>query len=163
VRGLRRPLADPGALCGLPGAAAGAEGGVTDRPSVYVAASSDELGRAAIAMLAVRNEGWRVAEDWVATIREVGVANPADASQAARAGWSRDALEGVRFAQAVWLLAPEVGHARGAFVEFGYALALGRPVIVSGRRHACSIFTALATEVELDSEAIAVMRGWWAP
>ncbi len=132
-------------------------------PFVYVAASSDELDRAATAMLAVRNQGWRVAEDWVSTIRQVGVANPADVSRDARRGWSLDALDGVQRAAAVWLLAPEVGHGRGAFVELGFALGLGRRVVVSGPRHACSIFTALGTEVALDSEAVDVLRGWLAP
>lgn len=125
---------------------------------VYVAASSDELDRAEAAMAAVRAEGWEVTCDWVATIRRVGVANPRDVPRDARGFWASEAMVGVDEADAVWLLAPEAGHARGAFVEFGYAFARDKPIVVSGPTHACSIFTALVDEVPTDAEGLAKLR-----
>ncbi len=131
-------------------------------PSVYVAASSDELARAAWAMTKVRAEGWFVALDWVSVIGHNGaIANPTDVPRAQRQGWAFDALGALESATALWLLAPEVGHGRGAFVELGYAVAQQLPIVVSGSRHACSIFTALAAEeLESDEAALAFLRGW---
>ncbi len=135
------------------------------KPSVYVAASSDELARANWAMKKVRTEGWTVASDWVAAIGHAGgVANPTDAPREDRQRWSRTAFGAIDMADALWLLAPEVGHGRGAFVELGFALAQRMPVVVSGSRHASSIFTSLANaEVETDDEALALLREWLAP
>ncbi len=129
-------------------------------PLVYVAAASDELLRARWAMDQVRREGWEVALDWVSVIEASGgAANPTDVPRTRRAGWAQDALDAIRWASAVWLLSPHQGAARGAFVELGSALTLGRPTVVSGPM--LSIFPALAAaEVGTDMEGLAVLRGW---
>jgi hypothetical protein len=134
-------------------------------PAVYVCASSDELARASWAMKKVRELGWAVASDWVACIaHNGGAANPTDVPRKDRQGWSLAAVAAIASADALWMLAPEVGHGRGAFVELGLAIATGKPIMVSGPTHACSIFTALATaEVDSDEAALARLRGWLAP
>lgn len=126
--------------------------------SVYVAGSSDEMPRVRRAMERVRAAGMTVAHDWVLSIEDAGgIANDEHAESWARRALAKECLYAVARANALWLLAPETGHGRGAFVELGYALSFDRMdyrVIVSGRRHACSIFTALGIEVVEDDRAL---------
>lgn len=126
---------------------------------VYVAASSNELARASAAMRAVENAGYRLTLDWVAVIEKAGgVASPNPAAVGGRdmlVKWSRDAMCAIDAARVFWLLAPQADHGRGAFFEFGFAVAQGKHVIVSGPARACSIFTALADCVAFtDTEAV---------
>ena len=119
---------------------------------VYVAGSSNELTRAKAAIALVRAAGHEVTSDWPPVIEKQGEANPRDVTIVLRAGWADMATRGITLADVVWLLAPEVGMARGAFFEFGFAFAQGKPVIVSGPEHACSVFTALGVECATDAE-----------
>lgn len=138
------------------------------QPRIYVAGSSDELDRAAEAIAAVRAEGWELTHDWVSVIRGVGHANPGAAKRETRAQWALADIDGVYRADAVWLLSPLKGAARGAFVELGYVLALkrevprsdGRRIVVSGP--IVSIFCAVAdVEVETDLGGLAKLQEWF--
>lgn len=114
------------------------------------------MERASRNMRAAEAKGFRVTLDWVQQIQAVGCPNPVAAPRADRARWSLDDLEAVESADVIWLLAPEIGSGRGAFVEFGYALALAKAVVISGSQHAASIFTALGHEVATDAEGLAL-------
>ncbi len=125
---------------------------------IYVAGSSDELERVERCMAAARAAGLLVTFDWALKIREVGAANPRDVSVEQRREWALADLEGVEAADVVWFLAPEHGPARGAFYEIAHANAIGLQVVVSGKNHACSIFTALcAAECETDEEGLGLI------
>jgi len=122
---------------------------IVQRPplSVYVAAASGELARAKTFMTALRELGITVTSTWTDVIEQVGAANPMGAPQVDRAAWAQDDLDQVAKAQVLCLLLPPAGEATiGAWVELGFALALGgtaaRPILVVGEERA--IFTALA-------------------
>jgi nucleoside 2-deoxyribosyltransferase len=121
------------------------------RFKVYVAASSKQMDRASQAMAQLRAAGHEVVHDWPAIIEARGVANPLDATQDERWDWAIDDLQGVKRADVLWLLVPNEEGA-GAFVELGYALALGKPVIASGV-YLRSIFTAMAACYDRDDQA----------
>ena len=115
--------------------------------SVYVAAASSEIARAKAFMTALRALGITVTSTWTDVIEQVGAANPMAAAPADRAVWAQDDLDQVAKAQVLCLLLPPAGVTTiGAWVELGFALALGgtpaRPVLVVGEER--SIFTALA-------------------
>lgn len=120
---------------------------------IYVAGSSAQLERARAAMDALKERGYLVAHDWVTEVEKVGSANPPDAPMAKQAAWAREDLQGVLFADYLWLLMPaEEGW--GAAVELGYALANSVPVIISGL-HNRSIFSSLAAErFDRDDQAL---------
>ncbi len=118
---------------------------------VYVAASSKELGRAKAAMALLREYGHEVTHDWVAEVEEVGSANPEHATVADKCRWAKADLDGVRAADLIWLLMPDQGGL-GAYWEAGYAQALGKGLIVSGK-HRRSIFTVYAGCFDSDLEA----------
>lgn len=118
---------------------------------VYVAASSLQLDRAQAAMEWLRAAGHEVTHDWPAIIAARGGANPDDATQDDRWDWAIDDLAGVKSADVLWLLVPYKEGA-GAFVELGYALAIGKPVICSGL-YMRSIFTAMGVCYDTDEQA----------
>lgn len=123
------------------------------RLKVYVAGSSKELDRVADAMAALRESGVEVTHDWVEVIKARGSANPLGASAADCAQWAWEDLLGVRAADVVWLMVPAQGGL-GCYVEYGYALALNIPVVISGE-YGRTIFTALTDEChEYDSDAL---------
>jgi nucleoside 2-deoxyribosyltransferase len=120
---------------------------------IYVAGSSDQLERVEDAMIALERKGHTICHDWVTPVKQVGEANPPDASLYARLRWARDDLAGVDSAQVLWVLMPSK-EGFGAGVELGYAIAKGIPIVVSGC-HTRSIFTAFATECfDRDDQAL---------
>lgn len=123
---------------------------------VYVAASSAEIPRAKKWIAALREAGVFVTSKWPEIIEKVGDANPRDATHEQRKGWAWADLVDVKDANLLWLLAPEPngGSARGAYVELGYARALGLSLMISGDTKQ-SIFTALGVEHETDDAAFA--------
>lgn len=139
-----------------------ADGADPYAPSIYVAASSGEVARARRAMAAVRARAWTVVHDWTETIAGVGEANPIDAPHADRLAWSRQAFDAIDRAWAVWLCTPSIGAGRGAFAELGYAIAIGRLVVASGKDRRASIFTACAIEVADDADAPDLLAGLFA-
>jgi hypothetical protein len=105
---------------------------------VYLASSyalRDSLVRPMIDRL--EGAGITISHDWT-----VGDTDPhKNADGAARSetllsreeqwGHAKADLRGVEIADVVWLLLPETGGT-GCFIEFGYALAIGKPCLVSG-------------------------------
>ena len=125
--------------------------------SIYVAASSGEIDRAKCWMQRLRDAGFTVTSNWPEVIASAGnVANPRDASDTDRLCWSLEDLRQVKAADVVWMLAPAPsgGSGRGAYVELGYAQALGKPLVLSGDTKQ-SIFCALGVEFAEDIDAFA--------
>jgi nucleoside 2-deoxyribosyltransferase len=118
---------------------------------VYVAGASKEMPRVEAAIAAVRYAGGEITEDWPAAIRAAGAANEG-LTQAQRTEAAVADLRGVETADVVWLMVPEAQTA-GAWVEMGYAIALGRRVIVSPVANRC-IFGALCEEYATDEDAM---------
>jgi hypothetical protein len=96
-------------------------------------------------------EGIFVTSGWVEKVREVGLPNPREASVDDRADWASGDLFGVDEADVLWFLVPQEAPARGAYLEAGYALALGHHVVFSGDTKQ-SIFCALGSEYPTDEE-----------
>lgn len=127
--------------------------------SVYVAASSEEIDRATMAMAALRDRGVVVTSTWPDVIAsQSGVSNPRDADRLDRMRWSVTDLQQVGAAGILWLLSPSNGTGRGAYAELGFAYGcpLGgehpRAIVVSGDTKQ-SIFSALGYEFKTDAEA----------
>lgn len=119
---------------------------------VYVAAASCDLERAKKWMDRLRDEGIHVVSDWVEIVKEVGIANPKDASAVDRRRWSKSDLAGVNQADVFWFLVHDLAPARGAYVELGFAYRDGAVVVCSGDTRQ-SIFTSLGEEYDTDEEA----------
>lgn len=122
--------------------------------NVYVAGSSAQLDRVKSVMVQLRALGHKVTHDWPSLVEAVGTANPPDAELNQRRAWATEDLDGVYEADVLWLLMPANEPSFGAGVEFGYALARGLPIVVSGC-HSASIFTALAVCYDRDDQALA--------
>lgn len=123
---------------------------------VYVAASSHEIDRARAAMAIVRSIGGTVTFDWTESVEQLG-GNPILLSQAFRSGLAFGDLIAIDSADVVWLLAPIGEPSRGACCEWGYALAKGKPTLITGPEDArrASIFFDLATVARDDDERAA--------
>jgi nucleoside 2-deoxyribosyltransferase len=93
--------------------------------------------------------------DWLAAIAQAGNANHG-LSDPERRDYATADLCAVKACDVLWLLAPET-VTRGAWLETGYALALGKRVVVSGNGTQ-SIFCALGYEVSDDLGAFNYIR-----
>jgi hypothetical protein len=125
-----------------------------ERYSIYVAASSQEMDRAEHWMIRLQEEGVHVTSTWIQSIRQVGVANPADATREQRAVWAQKDANEVLVANGLWLLMP-AKPTIGAWWEFGYAFRARRRIWISGPDQARSIFTGLAyRSFERDPDAL---------
>jgi hypothetical protein len=134
---------------------------------VYVAGSSAELDRCERVIAALRAGGCTITFDWCAQMREFAARGLCDASlddHEARRCAETD-LTAVELADAVLLLAPETAT-RGAWVEFGYAIASFsyghdrglRSLYVSGSAARQSIFTRCADALFLsDDDAVSAI------
>ena len=119
---------------------------------VYVAGSSAETERAVRCMNWLRDHGIVVTSSWPEVIATVGIANPRNAPRDDRATWTQTDLAEVQTADVLWLLAPNT-PTRGAWIEYGFALAVGRMVVASGDTKQ-TIFTAIGDEYGTDAEAL---------
>lgn len=131
---------------------------------VYVAASSLEHARARAAMAIVRELGCEATLDWTQDVERDG-GNPLHLSGFARSVLARCDVDAVRESDLLWVLAPR-GHAsRGQCVELGVALALDKPILITGEEddRRASIFFDLATVCRDDDTAavtvIPMLRG----
>lgn len=122
---------------------------------IYIAASSDNADRAVEVATELGSKGCTITSTWWTDIAERGQgANPRDADDQQRANWSAKDLSQVADSDALLLLVPnDTASSHGAFLEYGYALGLGKIVAVSGDTLR-SIFCALAEEFDTDGEAI---------
>lgn len=119
---------------------------------VYVAASSEDIDRAGLWMDRLAHAGLEVTSNWIDVIANVGQANPREATNPARRRWANEDLHGVAAADIVWCLVPERATGRGAYFELGYALGIGKHLVLSGDTRQ-SIFCALGKEFNNDEEA----------
>lgn len=109
---------------------------------LYLCGGSTELDLVSETMRQLRAMGHEITHDWVANIRDVGHANPRDASHEARLRWSAEDLDGIDRADLVWAMLPARASFGCAF-ESGFAIGSGKTVIMSGDWRA-SIFSAQA-------------------
>lgn len=124
---------------------------------VYIAASSADIERVIAWTAALREVGVGVVSTWPATVAAVGAGNPRDATRAQRQQWSETDLEEVNDAALIWFLVPSLDkQTRGAWIEVGFAHALGTEIVASGDVRQ-SIFLALGDEYETDREAFAAI------
>ncbi len=120
---------------------------------IYVAAASSEIDRAEIWINKLREAGLTVVCTWPQTVRNVGHANPPEATQSQRRSWALQDLDEVDSADGFWFLLPSMGHATsGAWGEWCFAFARGKLLVASGKSH--SVFVGLADELhETDRQA----------
>lgn len=120
---------------------------------VYLAGSSADIARAKHWHQRLVEAGIEVTSTWIANVEKVGEANPRDANHVQRSFWSGDCVHQVMSAGVLWLLAPPIDRpTRGAWIEFGIAMAVGVRVVCSGDTKQ-SIFCALAEEHATDEDA----------
>lgn len=119
---------------------------------VYVAgASSERVERAKVVMAAIREAGLEVTHDWT-----IGMTGSPDSSlsQEDRAKFAEDDIQGVLDADVIAFLAPLKGNqSTGAWVEFGIAIGLDKPVFASGDLER-SIFCERAIQFPSDAALV---------
>ncbi len=118
---------------------------------VYVAAASSDVDRAAAVMSRLRRHGISVTSTWPEVVAKFG-ANPMESPRAERYGWAKQDLAEIQMADVLWLLLPGDKRTDGAHVEFGFAIATGKRLIVTGDER--SIFTAWADWYPSETDAI---------
>lgn len=124
---------------------------------VYVCGSSGELARAEEVIRLLRKAGVVVTMDWPAAVRSArlrGATSDADLTEAEAAEQAEADEHAIAAADFVLFLAPST-ITRGAWWEFGYAVGVRVPVVLSrGQRTARgSIFEMRATVVHHDDAA----------
>lgn len=124
---------------------------------VYVAGGSDErIQFARVAIDRLSSLGFTITHDWT---RCEGYDR--EHTDAERAEWATQDMVGVMTADVVWVMVP-TAKSEGAAAELGAAVALGKKLVVSGRRSRGNIFSTLAAQVHLEHEdafcAILAMR-----
>lgn len=132
---------------------------------IYIAGASKEPDRVRKMMnMVAEHQYLELTLDWLAAIADEP-AKDEDLSPEEREGYATRDLDAVAAADVIWLLAPK-GAGKGAWIEYGYALALGaqRTTVVSGATGKFSIFSACADrEFESDMEAWAWLATWADP
>lgn len=119
---------------------------------MYVAGASSEVDRAERMIRRLRERGVVVTSSWPEVVRLNGE-NPATAPTASRLRWSCDDLVGVETADMLLALVPPIDQpTRGAWVEIGYAKAIGNELVFAGATKQ-SIFCAMGFEFETDDAA----------
>ena len=131
---------------------------------LYLAASSADIDRAKRWHQKLVAAGVEVVSTWISVVAQVDDANPRDASRRQRLDWSADDLAQVASASVLWFLVPPLDKpTRGAWIEFGYAVAAThvepdprmRTRLVCSGDTKQSIFCALGEEFEADDDAFA--------
>jgi hypothetical protein len=126
-----------------------------DPMKIYIAASSNDITRAALWHEKAKAANIETTSTWLEIIESVGNANPRDVTAKQRADRAFDDLFGVHRADLFWLLVPSLDKpTRGAWIEFGSAQAKGKRIVCSGDTKQ-SIFCAVGTEFERDEDAFA--------
>lgn len=123
---------------------------------VYIAGSSNEIGRVLRAVDACGVGGIEVTCTWPAVVAATpGGANPADATKVERCGWSNTDLLEVAAADLLWFLVPTAPNVtRGAWVEAGYAIGKDKLLVFSKENTKQSVFCALGDEFGDDVAAL---------
>lgn len=125
---------------------------------IYIGGASADMVRVSTQMALARERGLEVTYDWPEKIRaDGGVANEGhDGFERYRL--AKECLQGVRDAYFVWLMGDGV-QTIGMWVELGYALALRKPVVLSGGFGDATIFGALTEEFRTHHEALNYIVG----
>jgi hypothetical protein len=110
--------------------------------NVYVSGGSSEIGQVERLMQQVRGMGHTITHDWTRAVRIQGESNPRNAQHVDRLAWSGEDLAGIDCADVVWVILP-VKPSFGCAFEAGYALGVGRVVVMSGDWRA-TIFSSQA-------------------
>lgn len=105
---------------------------------IYVAGASSEIVRAERQGRLLRDNGFEVVSTWTQVIRDVGHANPTDATPEEYKLWAGRDLAEVQAADVFWLLLPEANTV-GAWIELGFAHAINKLIVMSGQHR--PIFT----------------------
>lgn len=128
--------------------------------AVYVAAAATPgaAARVAAAIALLRADGFVITCTWPETVAKVGNANPRDASDTDRRGWSTQDLTEIDGSDAVWFLVPDPPETtRGAWYEAGYADSEKKHLVFSGDTKQ-SVFCARGIEFETDVGALRYLR-----
>jgi hypothetical protein len=116
------------------------------RPRIYVAGASADIDILEAWIRRLVEVGFDITFDWTKQVRQVGAANPRDASWEDRLTWANQDREGVLKAQYFWLLIPSAKPSIGCWIEYGMATnsTFHRPVgFISGDIES-TIFSAWA-------------------
>lgn len=131
---------------------------------VYIAGASAELERCERAVAAARERGLHVTHDWTVSVRANLAAGVRDVDLPSDtvARHAYEDLTGVRDARVVVLLVPAPHVAStGCWVELGYALAIGRRVVLSAdlvtRRCIFESLASVRAATDADAVALAAM------
>lgn len=123
---------------------------------IYIAAASKEIERAERVRDQLRGHGFTITSTWMDQIRQIGEANPRDASHAQRHTWSLQCLYEVWKSDVLLFLVPPVGiDTAGAWGELIHAHNQKEIEILCAGDTKRSIFCALGKEFASDNEAIA--------
>lgn len=128
---------------------------------VYIAAASvpSEIERVERWAAQLKEIGVEIVSTWPQNIRDVGTANPRDATREQRMEWAETCADQVAMANALWLMCPPLGvTTRGAWFELGIAYACNMPIVCSGDTEQ-TIFTALVEEWSGDEGAFSEIKG----
>lgn len=123
---------------------------------VYIAAASvpSEIERVDRWAAKLTAAGIEVVSTWPRNIREVGAANPREATREQRRRWAEACIGQVDATDVLWLMCPPIGvQTRGAWSEL--ARAYDSATIISSGDTTQSIFTALGEECTTDDFAFA--------
>lgn len=122
---------------------------------IYIAAASLEIARAERACIDLIHNGLEVTSTWMNQIRQVGSANPRDATDWQRASWAVQCLREVAASDVLWFLVPPADTATaGGWAELATAYVLPFASIVSSGDTKRSIFCALGAEFATDAAAL---------
>lgn len=121
---------------------------------IYVAGAFGELLIIKHYIKSLKSFGHTITHDWTTNVeKNGGIANLRDASLQSLVTYANEDFDGIKKADVVWFLVPEV-QTFGAWVEMGYAYGIQTPVFVSGDWKK-SIFTSIAIR-RFDSHELAL-------
>lgn len=128
---------------------------------IYIAAASKDIARAELVRDQLRELEYDITSTWMDQIRQVGAANPRDASNEQRAIWAEGCLREVRNSDVLLFLVPDDGmDTAGAWTELGVAYAESVEILCAGVTKR-SIFCALGREFASDQDAIHHIASTW--
>lgn len=127
---------------------------------IYLAAASKEIERAELVAAWLIDHGHTVTSTWMAQIRQVGAANPRDATDDRRETWARRCLREIAESDVLWFLVPPAHiDTAGAWAELATAFHLPHVQMVASGDTRRSIFCALANEFPTDGAALLYVLG----
>lgn len=113
--------------------------------SIYVASASQQYLLVERYVDQLRAQGFDIAYEWTQDLRESGFKRDAELSEMHRRYIARMASLAVVDCDLVWVLTPTIPeHGCGMWIEMGMALALNKPVVISGPLAERSVFSEQA-------------------